>query len=158
MAARSLVASATSKGWSTGRTRAGSTRTGIGRVASDRRCSERIGDLGALAAAEVVDLAGLAVLRQEPVGADHVADVGEVADDVEVADLHALAPARFHLGHLKRQRGQHVAGRLPRPGVVERPDHHHVRAVRQVVLDPQQVDRRLARRIRDCWDATDNLP
>ena len=53
----------------------------------------------------------------------------------------------LHLGHLGRQRGQHVARRLPRPGVVERPDDHHVRAVRQVVLDPQQVDRRLARRV-----------
>ncbi len=87
------------------------------------------------------------MLPQKPVGTNHVADVGEVADDIEVADLQALAPADFHLSHLERQPSQHVAGRLPRPGVVEWPDHHDIGAVRQVVLNPQQVDRGLARRI-----------
>ena len=52
------------------------------------------------------------------------------------------------LGDLPRQAAQHVGGRLPRAGVVERADHHDVGAVRQEVLDAQQVGRRLARGVR----------
>ena len=59
---------------------------------------------------------------------------------------HVLA-ARLDRDHLGRQSGQHVARRLPRAGVVERPDDHDVRAVRQMMLDSQQVRGGLARRI-----------
>ena len=109
---------------------------------------KRIGELGAASRAEVVDLAGLAVPGQQAIAADHVADVGEVADDLEVADLDVgLAPC-LHLGNLERQRRQDVRRRLPRAGMVERPDHHHVGPVRQVVLDAQEVGRGLAGRVR----------
>ena len=103
VAARSFEASATSKGWSTGRTRAGSTKTSTGTVGLRAEELEGVGEPGAPAGAEVVDLAGDALQRQQAIAADDVADVGEVADDVEVADLDARLLARLDLGHLPGQ-------------------------------------------------------
>ena len=79
------------------------------------------------------------MLPQKPVGTDHVADVNEVADYVEVANLQTLALASFYLSHMERQPGQHIAGRLTRPRVVERPNHDGVGPVRKIMLDAQQV-------------------
>ena len=116
----------------------------------DRPAGERgedvqgVGELRAAAGAEVVNLAGGPFFDQEAVAPDDVADVGEVADDVEVADLDAGLPARLDLGHLSGQGAQDVGGRLPGAGVVERPGHHDVGPVRQEVLDPEQVGGGLA--------------
>ena len=59
-----------------------------------------IGDLGALTAAKIIDLARLAVLPQKPVGTNDVANVNEVTNDIEVANLQALALAAFYLSHM----------------------------------------------------------
>jgi hypothetical protein len=53
-----------------------------------------------LTGAEVINLAGLSFFGQEPVGSDNVSDVGEVADDVEVADLNPGFEPGFDLGDL----------------------------------------------------------
>src|SRR5487761_2474559 len=54
-----------------------------GAIGEVRERVQGVGDLDALARAEVVDLAGIAFLGEQAVAADDVADVGEVADDLE---------------------------------------------------------------------------
>ena len=111
-----------------------------------------------LARAEVVDFAGGSALGEQAIAADDVADVGEVADDVEVAGLDAELVTGLDLGHLPRQCAEDVRRRLPRAGVVERSDHHDVGAVRQEVLDAQQVGRGLCSRSTGCSAAAGSLP
>ena len=131
-------------------------RADAGRVDADldrdagqgREDLEGVREPGAPAGAEVVDLARRRPFGQEAVGADDVADVGEVADDVEVADLDARPGPGLDLGDLPGQAAEHVAGRLPGAGVVERAGHHDVGAVGEEVLDAQQVGRPLAGGVR----------
>src|SRR5438309_1618022 len=50
---------------------------------------------------KVIDLAGLALLQQEPVAADDISDVGVVAAGGEIADMdHGLATSGLDLGDL----------------------------------------------------------
>src|SRR6267154_2183939 len=57
-----------------------------------------------LARADVVDLAGLALLEREPVGPHHVAHVGEIAAGLEIADPdHRRAATLLDVGDLLRE-------------------------------------------------------
>ena len=109
---------------------------------------EHPGELDVAAGADVVDLAPLAALDEQPVGADDVADVGEVAHHVEVADLDPGLPADLDLGHLPGEAADDINVSLAGTGVVERPGHDDVGAVGQVVLDAQDVGGGLAGGVR----------
>src|SRR5262245_53411776 len=78
---------------------------------------------------EVVDLTAGAMQREQAVGADDVADVGEVADDFEVSHLDPRPEAGLDLGDLARETAEHVVRPLARTRVVERADDHDVEAV-----------------------------
>ena len=90
----SLEGSPRTTGTSTGRARAGSSS----RLQLDpRQFLEALGDLGdgdVAPAAHVVDLAGDAALGQQPVGAHHVADVGESRRGERFPTTMLVAPLR----------------------------------------------------------------
>ena len=74
---------------------------------------------------------GIAAFHEQPVGGDHVADVAQVAFHVEVArlqDRRLGRPAAMR-GESAGEAGDGEAGRLPRPGVVERPGEDDLDAV-----------------------------
>src|SRR4051812_40395693 len=101
-------------------------------------------DLRPPAGAEVVNLSGFPMLSKEPISANDITNVSEIADDVEVTNLDGgLAPG-LHFGDLKREGGEYIRRRLPRARVVERPNHDRVGPVRKIMLDAQQVGRGLA--------------
>ena len=57
----------------------------------------------------------------EPVRADCVSDVSDVATGFQVADpQHRLVASGFDLRDLPREAGRHIRRRLPRSGMVER--------------------------------------
>jgi hypothetical protein len=67
-----------------------------------------------------VSLAGRAARERQPVGAHHVAHVGEVAASGQGADLeHRRGEPAFDRRDLARDVAPHETGRLPRADVVE---------------------------------------
>ena len=86
------------------------------------------------AGAHVVDLAGLALLDEQAVGPDDVADVGEVAAGREVADGHVVGAVALGPGDAAGQgRGDELLG-LARAEVVERPHAEDAEPVAEVGL------------------------
>ena len=120
----------------------------MGTVAMLAEDFEHAGQLHVAAGADVVDLAGLAFLDEQTVGADDVADVGEVADDVEVADLDTGSQAALDFGDLAGEAGEGVEIGLAGARVVEGAGHEGGGAVGQAVLDAEQVDGGLAGGVR----------
>jgi hypothetical protein len=93
---------------------------------------EQVADAEGFTPANVIGAAGLPFLHQQPVGAHGVADVGDVAPRVEVANLeHRLPNAGFRFDYLPREAGRGVGRRLPRARVVERPRDDHAAARRE---------------------------
>ena len=79
-----------------GRTRAGSIRMSIARCARLLRCSSASASLVPNPSAEVIDLARLPVLSQKPIAANHITDVSEVANYIEIAHLDvSFAPSLY---------------------------------------------------------------
>jgi hypothetical protein len=93
-----------------------------------------------LAGGDVVDLARPPALDRQPVGAHHVAHVGEVADRVEVADAdHRRRQPGLDGGDLLGEvRGDEDVA-APRPGVVEAAGAQHLEAVALEVLVAEEV-------------------
>src|SRR5919202_2093154 len=101
---------------------------------------DHLGDAHRAPAAEIVDLARDARDQRQAVGAHHVARVGEVALDVQVADAqHRLAHPRLDLGQLPGKAGDDKARVMARAGVVERSHAHHRQPVLGEVLEAHQV-------------------
>src|SRR5687768_5273145 len=70
---------------------------------------EQIADAEGFTAADVIGAAGLPFLHQQPVSAHGVADVGDVAPRVEVADFqHGLTKAGLRFDNLPREAGRGV--------------------------------------------------
>src|SRR6185503_18668932 len=94
------------------------------RLDLDRRVREQhvehLSDRPALAATDVVNLAGLPLLEGEPVRADHVADVGPVALAREVAVVdHWLDLPCLYQRDLAREATGHEVRATSRTSVVE---------------------------------------
>ena len=101
------------------------------------------------ARAHVVDLARRAPRHQAHVGADDVADVGEVAARGEVADLqhrlgHAPRDGRDLPGEVRRE----VVGALARPEMVERAADDDLDRRRRAGMAGHHLLRQLAQRVR----------
>ena len=99
---------------------------------------EHLADRAPAAAADVVGLARVALVEQQPVGAHHVAHVGEVAHGVEIADLDhgGRRPCSISaIWRAKRALGEGLAA--PGPGVVEGPRQHHAQPARRTVELPR---------------------
>ena len=71
-----------------------------------------VGELRSSTRPKVIDLAWFSVLGQEAIAADHVANVGEVTNDLEIANLDIGFTPGLHLGDLVRKCRQDVGRRL----------------------------------------------
>ena len=90
---------------------------------------QEVADGDQAAGGDVVGEAGAAALEQQGVGAGHVADVGEIAPLVEIADAHPGRGAGGDRGQLGREgRGDEILG-LAGADVVGRAGDHDVEAV-----------------------------
>jgi hypothetical protein len=109
---------------------------------------EHLSDRPALAAADVVDLARLALVERKPVRADHVADVGPVAlaRQVTVVD-HWLVLSCLDQRDLARHGAGHEVRATARAGVIETSCDDQMHAVRLEVLVRELVLRHLADRV-----------
>ena len=99
-----------------------------------------VGDLAdgdVTARADVVDPSGPTRPDEEAVGADHVADVGEVAAGRQIAHRDGAGPAPLGLHDPPGQCRHGELGGLARADVVERADGDHVLAVPQKRLGHQ---------------------
>ena len=120
-----------------------------GRGSRPMRNVQHFADLPRLPGAQVVDLAGLALLQQQPVSADDVAHVGVVAPGLQGAHVDdRLAEPGLDLRDLPGEvRGdEHVAP--PRPLVVEGAAAHDGQPVALEVLVAEEVLGDLADRVR----------
>src|SRR6266516_774598 len=101
---------------------------------------EHLADAPGAPAAQVVDLAALALLERQPVAAHDVAHVGEVALGLEVADRqHRRLAALLDVGDLLGEVRGHEHRPAPRPLVVEPAGAHAVHLPRHPVLVAEQV-------------------
>src|SRR5919199_1317971 len=101
---------------------------------------DHLGDAHRASAAEIVDVARATPDQRQAVGAHHVARVGEVALDVQVADAqHRLPRPGLDLGQLPGKAGDDEARVVARAGVVERPHAHDRQAVLGEVLEAHHV-------------------
>src|ERR1051326_7369702 len=71
---------------------------------------------------EVVHVTGHALRQSKTVRPHHIAHVGEVAGDIQVADVqHRAAHAYLDFGQLTRETRDDEAGIVAWPSVIERP-------------------------------------
>ena len=100
------------------------------------------------ARADVVGLAGRAPRHQAHVGADDVADIGEIAPGREVADLqHGLGQAAGDGRDLPGEVRREVVGALARPEVVERAADDDLDRRRGAGVAGHHLLRQLAQRV-----------
>ena len=135
------------RGTSTGRTSSGSVTSRIGEVARAMRWSAICWMLTPRARADVVDLARLAALGEQPVGAHDVAHVGEVAHRVERTDGDLLDAVALAARDPRGERGDHELLRLSRTGVTERSNPDRAEAVAEERLHREHVGRGLRRAV-----------
>ena len=93
---------------------------------------------------DVVDLARLAGLDQEPIGPHHVADVGQVAAGAEIAVGHLAPSGQLGLGDLRGESGRGERGSLARSEMIEGPGNDHVQVKGPLILHGDGFGRLLA--------------
>lgn len=104
------------------------------------------------AGADVVDLAGVALLEQQKVGGDDVAHVSEVAGDVDVADIELrrlLAEADG--GDLSREVRNHEILVLAGADVIKRAGHDDFEFAGKAPLAAKRFRGELAHGVRIAW-------
>jgi len=62
--------------------------------------AQSVGKLRSSTGSKIIDLAWFSVLGKEAVAADHVANIGEVTNDLEIANLDIGFPPSLDLGNL----------------------------------------------------------
>src|SRR5271157_5177197 len=116
-------------------------------VGQGDKVAQGVRELRSSTGSKIINLAWFSVLGEEAIAADHVANVGEVTNNLEIANLDTGFTPSLDLGNLVCKSRQDVSRRLPWAGMVERPDHDHIRAMSEMVLDAQEVGRGLAGRV-----------
>jgi hypothetical protein len=108
-----------------------------------RTAPELRDDLSQRYGAPVADVvrAGRGGLEGKPVGADHVADVGEVTSKAEIArsKVHGAVAVELGRGDLTRERGDDVGLLLSRAGMVEGTRPNDVQAMAVGVEAGEQI-------------------
>jgi hypothetical protein len=116
-------------------------------VAQGDKVAQGVGKLCSSTGSKIIDLAWSSVLGKEAIAADDIANICEVANDLEIANLDVGFAPSFNLGDLVCEGCENIGRRLSGAGMVERPNHDHVRAMSEMVLDAQKVGRSLAGRV-----------